>query len=85
MYSCRLRQGAQLGDVRRDDDEDVFDLRLAQGGENVFEDRELAKRQSELRPAHAFALAACQKHGEPHKPFQTQDGLQIGDFAHGRF
>jgi hypothetical protein len=77
MRSCRLRQGAQFGDVRPDNDDDMFDLRLSQGGENVFEDSALAQRQSELRPAHAFTLAACGQYGELHTSVLKGDEPQI--------
>ena len=53
-------------DVRPDDDEDVFDVRSPERGDDVFEDGAIAQRQRELGPAHATALAGGGQHGEPH-------------------
>src|SRR5947209_2483630 len=62
----RLGERQQLLYMRTDDDENVFDSRVSERGDAVFQHGPVAERQRQLWPAHASALAGGGDDGERH-------------------
>src|SRR5262245_11192509 len=62
----RSRERREFRNVRADDDQYVPDSATAKGGDDVLQDRPIAKAQRQLRPAHARALSGggddCEGH-----------------------